>query len=151
MAETMPFEGYPSYVEPKPNGDGHEKPAQQRAAAKAKRAPKKRQGFYPFAVFNAFRDHGAAAGNLSPTERLVWVMLWSHVNSQSGLARISYQVLAEKTGLSSRQSMRVVQTLLERGYLQLVERGSAKRWACNVYRVFSTPTVPISSVMGVAK
>ena len=100
---------------------------------------------HPFAGFNAFRDGGA--GNLAPTECYVWPVIWSHIDGQSGLARISYQTLADKSGLGERQAKRVVQTLMDWGYLQLVERGSAKRWACNVYRVFSAPNVNQSSVM----
>ena len=142
-------EEFPPYVDPNANGKPHEPESEAKPARKAKRPARKRNAFHPFAVLNAFRDGGAKG--LTPTERLVWFIIWSHVDATTGLARLSYQALEEKTGLGIRQAKRVVQALLERGYLRVVERGSAKRWACNVYRVFSAPSEPLSSVIGDSK
>lgn len=146
---------YEGHVDLGNNGiaDGHEhKPAlEANPAAKAKRAPRRRKTPHVFAALNRFRDYGANAGGLGPTERLIWILIWSHVDSASGLSRISYQALEQKAGLGLRQCQRTVQALLESGYLQLVERGSAKCWACNVYRVISAPSESLSSVIGDAK
>ena len=49
--------------------------------ARGKRSRKK-LAFHPFSVLNAFRDSGA--GSLAATERLVWIIIWSHTDSQTG-------------------------------------------------------------------
>ena len=115
--------------------------------------PRGRRGNGMRSTRSRFLTHFATAGprGLRQPIRLVWFIIWSHVDATTGLARLSYQALEEKTGLGIRQAKRVVQALLERGYLRVVERGSAKCWACNVYRVFSAPSEPLSSVIGDSK
>lgn len=93
----------------------------------------KRQSARRFQALNAFRDIGALAAGLGPSERLVWIVLWSCVDARSGLARVSYQALADKTGLGARQVFRVVGELIARGFLEIDARGGPKKWTVNAY------------------
>ena len=138
---------FPKYVERSANGVDHKPEPEAKPARKPKRPARRRKTSHAFSVFNAFRDHGASAGGLSATQRCVWFVIWSHVDTQTGVGRLSYQTLGEKSGLKVRQTKYVVQELLEKGFLQLVQRGSSARWASNVYRVFSAPSERISSAL----
>jgi Helix-turn-helix domain len=144
---------FEKYTEPSASGDEkqHEAPQTQTASkppSKGKgKPPKRKRAFHPFATFNAFRDYGANKAGLSPSQRFVWVVIWSHIDAQSGLARISYQTLAEKCGLQERQTKNVVASLLELGFLEVVQKGSAIGRTSNAYRVFSAPSENVSSAL----
>ena len=115
---------FPKYVESGANGDGHHEPAPQIASKPprrtAGRSPRKPKRPNPFIVFNEFRDHGAIKAGLSVVQFAVWTVLWSHVDGQTGLARISYQVLADKARVSPRTAKDAVASLVELGFVVLV-------------------------------
>jgi DNA-binding IclR family transcriptional regulator len=69
----------------------------------------------------------------------VWIVLWSCVDARSGLARVSYRALAEKTGLGARQVFRLVHELTALGFLEVDSRGGPKKWTVNSYRVHPRP------------
>jgi hypothetical protein len=99
----------------------------------------KRQSTRRFQVLNTFREVGAKAAGLGPSERLVWMVLWSCVDARSGLARVSYRAMADKTGLGARQVFRVVHELIARGFLEVDTRGGPKKWTVNAYRAHPSP------------
>lgn len=125
-----------SAPEPRP---GPAPPRKGSAPGKRGVATLKRESSRRFQALNKFRDIGAQAADLGPTERLAWLILWSHVDARTGLARLSYQGLAEKTGLSARQAKRVVATLLRRGFVTIENPGGPKGWRVNWYKLNPTP------------
>lgn len=99
----------------------------------------KRQSSHRFQALNVFRDSGALKAGLGPSERLVWMVLWSCVDARTGLARVSYQALAKKTGLGPRQALRVVRELIARRFITVETRGGPKNWQVNAYRLNPEP------------
>jgi hypothetical protein len=122
-----------------PRGEGPPRVGSPRGKTTRPGPGSRRQPARRFQVLNSFRDVGARAAGLRPSERLVWLVLWSHVDARSGLARISYRALADKTGLGDRQVSRVVQELIARGFVEVDSRGGPKKWTVNAYRLHPIP------------
>jgi hypothetical protein len=70
------------------------------------------------------------------------MVLWSCVDARSGLARVSYRALADKTGLGAHQVFRVVRELSGRGFVEVDSRGGPKKWTVNAYRIHPSPRPP---------
>jgi hypothetical protein len=113
---------------------------QYKPASKTKRAPKtaKRQSSHPFRIANEFY-RGIEASGLKHSAVSAWLILWLRTDSKTGLVRMSLQTLATKIGIQRRQCKNIVRDLVNRGFLETIEKGGPKGWKCNTYRVHPTP------------
>ena len=103
-------------------------------------ATTKRQSTRRFQVLNFTATRHFRRGlHCSTLCRLIWLLIWSFVDAKTGVAVISYQALASKAGLKTRQTQKIVRELLDCGYLELTKQGGPKMWAVNHYRVHSAP------------
>jgi hypothetical protein len=100
--------------------------------SKPKRRASRRKTGNRFAVLNAFVD--AAAGELSRSEILVWLVLYR--DTRNGIAETSQADIARRARLSSRTVRYAIGRLTKRGLLALVYRGGLNR-GTSKYRVLS--------------
>lgn len=96
---------------------------------KPKRKPNEQTG-NRFAVLNAFVD--AAAGALSRSEILVWLVLYR--DTRNGIAETSQAEIARRAKLCPRTVRYAIGRLTNRGLLLLVYRGGLNR-GTSKYRV----------------
>ncbi len=66
------------------------------------------------AVFN---DMG-----ITPSSRLVWLILWRNARP-NGKVRISYNRIADESGLSRRRCITLVKELIDRELVKLLQKG----------------------------
>src|SRR4051794_6604815 len=82
---------------------------------------RRRRPTYFFETFNPFVDLGIR--NLSRAEIVAFLILLRDTKPPHGTATTSYGSIAERGGLSRRQAIRAVQTLVRRGAVEVVRRG----------------------------
>ena len=74
--------------------------------------------------------------HIRPTARLVWLILWRNARPD-GKVRLSYNRIAEETGLSRRHCVTLVDKLIEQGLLKLLKKGRmpdrANLYAIKIY------------------
>lgn len=99
-----------------------------------KSQPTKRAGSR-FPLLNAMVDQHIA--KLKPSEFMVWMIIWRHVNQDTQLATIAHNTIADKAGLKRRAAIKAAKDLEAKGYLTVVTRGGPNG-ASNTYR----PTIP---------
>ena len=97
-----------------------------------RRVPRKRHTADRFGEINSFVD--VTMRSLTRTEALVWFVLWR--DSRHGLARTSYASLARTCGCRRATVGVALQTLREKGLVQVVRQGGKGRGS-NVYRLRS--------------
>lgn len=101
--------------------------------------PKRRTRSERFAVLNAFVDFGIAAGELTPAESLVWLVLFRDTKA-NGLARTGQTDIARRAGLSVRGVQKALDKLQAKGFIDVVHRGRLNAGP-SVYRVQPTGTL----------
>ena len=67
------------------------------------------------------------ARGISPSAKLVLMILADHHNGQTGACFPSYETLRKETGLSRRTVIRARQELSEKGLVPILERGGGRR------------------------
>jgi hypothetical protein len=143
---TVPIGGYEPWVDPDApannngTGDAHVSALRPKPRPpKGKRAgTTKRQSAGRFQAANDFYN-GLDTCNLSRSALAAWLILWQRTDAETGLVRMSHQTLARKIRMQERQGKRIVQELVDAGYLEIVHRAGTERWKCNTYRVCPTP------------
>jgi hypothetical protein len=88
-----------------------------------------------FRTINNFLDYSAQY--LTPTEALVWVLLWR--DAREGLARTAQSYLASRAGVNVRTARRAVERLREVRLLTRKRQGGIGRGP-SVYRIHPVPT-----------
>jgi hypothetical protein len=81
---------------------------------------KRKQATYFFETLNAFTDVGLR--ELSRSEGFTYFLLLRDTRPD-GTARTSFGSIAERAGISRRQAIRAVQSLVNRGVVEVVKRG----------------------------
>jgi hypothetical protein len=82
--------------------------------------PKRKRTTYFFETLNAFADLGLR--ELSRSEGFAYFLLLRDTRP-AGTARTSFDSIAERAGISRRQAIRAVQSLVKRGGVEVIKRG----------------------------
>jgi hypothetical protein len=109
-----------------------ESPGKTGSQPKPKRRPNQRKTASRFAVLNSFVD--AAAGDLSRSEILVWLVLYR--DTRNGIAQTSQADIARRAKLGDRTVRYAICRLVNRGLLNVVCRGGLNRGPSK-YRVLT--------------
>ena len=104
--------------------------------AKPSGKPNRRTRSERFAVLNAFVDFGIADAGLTPSEALVWLVLYRDTKGD-GTARTGQKDIGRRAGLDVRTVRRAVAALEAKGMLQTVRRGRLNSGP-STYRVHPT-------------
>jgi len=91
-----------------------------------------------FQVLNQFVDESAKEFNT--TAVAVWLVLWRETKPD-GLAKVSFNQIGERLGISRRSVMRSVSLLVEAKLVKVVSRGTATGHMPSTYRVFGRPQI----------
>jgi len=85
-------------------------------------------------VLNSFVDH--SLGSLSRSEIAVWFVLYR--DTRDGVARASQKYIAGRAGVSDRTVRRVIESLVKKQLLRVIQQGGINRGA-STYRVLREP------------
>jgi hypothetical protein len=99
-----------------------------------KPSPNKHKG--RFQEINAFAQ--ATQRKLSRSELGVWLVLWTRTDAKTGLAKVSLNTMARETGCSQRMAQYAVKSLIKKGLLERVSKGSNLTNTPSVYRTHAT-------------
>ncbi len=89
-----------------------------------------------FAEINAFA--WITKQSLNNSETGVWLSLWTRTDRKTGLAKVSLNLMSRDAGCSQRAAIYAVQSLMKKGLVKRVSKGSNLTNQPSVYRVYPT-------------
>ena len=74
---------------------------------------------------------------LTRSEIACWLSLWTHTFRETGLARVSLTLAAKDAGCTQRAAQTAIASLIEKGLVRRVSKGSNLTHEASTYRVFA--------------